>query len=96
MTLPLDGFLLEQKPVFDWNRVPLGHVSTAQRDPKTRAMKRITLELSPEAQTTLGTNVAHIDVPASFIFGMRRDGVTLDRSVTELRKIEFNHSVLKP
>ncbi len=90
-----DGFVLEHKPVFDWNHVAVGRVTTAERDPKTRTMRRLTLELTPEARASLGTDAGSIDVPASYIFGMRRDAVTLDRSLTELRKIEVLHSILK-
>ena len=93
--MPSDGFVLEQKPVFDWNHVPVGRVTGARRDPKSGAATQLTLTLSPEAKTELGTSEATLDVPASLVFGMRRDGVTLDRSIGELKRIEFFASVLK-
>lgn len=90
-----EGFVLESKPVFDWNHVPVGKVSTTRRDPKTRATTQLVLALSPEAQTQLGTKEPTIELPASFVFGMRRDAVTLDRPLSELKKIEFFSSILK-
>ncbi|HWH08966.1 MAG TPA: hypothetical protein VNX21_07180 [Candidatus Thermoplasmatota archaeon] len=90
-----DGFVLEQKPVFDWNHVPVGRVTTARRDPKTRATTQLVLTLSPEAQTQLGVPDATLEVPASLVFGVRRDAVTLDRSLSELKRIDFFASVLK-
>lgn len=90
-----DGFVLEQKPVFDWNHVPVGRVVTTRRDPKTRAATQLVLTLTPEARTQLGTEAQTVELPASLVFGMRRDSVTLDRSLSELKKIEFFSSVIK-
>jgi hypothetical protein len=90
-----EGFVLEEKPVFDWNKVPLGRVTTTRRDPKTRQATQLVLTLSPEAQHQLGTKETTLELPASFVFGMRRDGVTLDRSISELKKIEFFSSILR-
>lgn len=90
-----EGSAYDKKPVFDWNKVPVGMVTNAERDPKTRGAKRLTLELTPEARASLGTNELVIDLPMHLVFGMRRDGVTLDRSLTELKKIDFFASVLK-
>jgi hypothetical protein len=89
-----DGFVLEQKPVFDWNHVPVGKVVTTRRDPKTRAATQLVLTLTPEARTQLGAESQTVELPASLVFGMRRDSVTLDRSISELKKIEF-FSVIK-
>lgn len=83
-----DGFLFEQKPVFDWNHVPVGTVRTALRDPKTRAARQLVLTLTPEAKTRLGTQESTMEVPASIVFGVRRDGLTLDRSLSELKRFE--------
>ena len=85
-----EGFVFEQKPVFDWNHVPVGTVSTALRNPRTGATRQLVLQLSPEAQSTLGTQESTIEVPTSLVFGMRKDGVTLDRSITELKKIDIS------
>lgn len=85
-----EGFIFEQKPVFDWNHVPVGTVSTALRNPRTGATRQLVLTLSPEAQSQLGTSEATLEVPTSLVFGMRKDGVTLDRSLTELKKIELS------
>lgn len=90
-----EGFVLEQKPVFDWNHVPVGRVVTTRRDPKTRAATQLVLTLSPEARTQLGTEAQTVELPASLVFGLRRDSVTLDRSISELKKIEFFSSVIK-
>jgi hypothetical protein len=90
-----EGFVLEQKPVFDWNHVPVGRVVTTRRDPKTHAATQLVLTLSPEAQTQLGTQELTVELPASMVFGMRRDSVTLDRSISMLKKNEHFASVLK-
>ncbi|MEA3200728.1 MAG: hypothetical protein QOE90_2156 [Thermoplasmata archaeon] len=90
-----EGFVFEEKPVYDWNHVPIGTVSGAVRDPKTRAARQLVLRLSPEAQTELGTDEKTLELPASLVFGVRRDSVTLDRSLSELKKIDFFGSVLK-
>lgn len=93
--MPSEGFVLEQKPVFDWNHVPVGQVTTARRDPKTRATTQLVLTLSPEARTQLGVSSPTLEVPASLVFGVRRDGVTLDRSLSELKRFDLPASVLK-
>jgi hypothetical protein len=93
--LQSEGFVFEKKPVFDWNHVPVGTVSGAVRDPKTRAASKLLLTLSPEAQAGLGTLDTTLELPASYVFGVRRDSVTLDRSLTELKKIDLFASVLK-
>lgn len=89
-----DGFVFEQKPVFDWNRVPVGTVSGALRDPKTRAARQLVLTLSREAREELGTDEETIELPASLVFGVRRDGLTLDRSLHELRRFELPSKAL--
>lgn len=83
-----DGFLFEQKPVFDWNHVPVGTVRSALRDPKTRTARQLVLTLTPEAKTKLGVQGDALEVPASLVFGVRRDGVTLDRSLSELKRFD--------
>jgi len=90
-----EGFVFEEKPVYDWNHVPVGTVSGAVRDPKTRAARQLVLRLTPEAQTELGAEQPTVELPASFVFGVRRDSVTLDRSLSELKKIDFFASVIK-
>lgn len=90
-----EGFVFDEKPVFDWNHVQIGRVTNTRRDPKTNATRQLVLSLSPEARSELGTAEDSIELPASFVFGMRRDAVTLDRSLSELKKFEFFSSVLK-
>jgi hypothetical protein len=89
-----EGFVFEQKPVFDWNHVPVGTVSTALRNPRTGATRQLVLRLSPEAQTELGTKDGTFEVPTSLVFGMRKDGLTLDRSLGELKKIDRSSRTL--
>lgn len=89
-----EGFVFEQKPVFDWNHVPVGTVSTAVRSPKTGAARQLVLTLSPEARSELGVEDATLELPASLVFGMRKDGVTLDRSLHELKRSDLNHRAL--
>lgn len=90
-----EGFVFDRKPVYDWNHVPVGHVTQTVRDPRTNAARQLVLTLSPEARTELGASTDSIELPASLVFGMRRDQVTLDRSLTELKKIERLSSLLK-
>jgi len=90
-----EGFVFDRKPVFDWNHVPVGHVTTTVRDPRTNATRQLVLTLSPEARSELGTSTSEVELPASFVFGMRRDQVTLDRTLTELKKIETFASLLR-
>ena len=90
-----EGFVFDKKPVYDWNHVPVGHVTTTVRDPRTNATRQLVLTLSPEARSELGTSTEKIELPASLVFGMRRDQVTLDRTITELKKIEHFESLLR-
>lgn len=90
-----EGFVFDKKPVYDWNHVPVGHVAQTVRDPRTNAARQLVLTLSPEARTELGASTDRIELPASLVFGMRRDQVTLDRSLTELKKIDLLSSLLK-
>ena len=85
-----EGFVFEQKPVFDWNHVPVGTVSTTLRNPRTGATRQLVLQLSPEARSELGTEETTLEVPTSLVFGMRKDSLTLDRSLTELKKIDIS------
>lgn len=90
-----EGFVFEQKPVFDWNHVPVGTVSSALRNPKTGTAKQLVLTLTPEAKTELGLDEATMELPASLVFGMRKDGLTLDRSLSQLKRTENLPSWLK-
>ena len=90
-----EGFVFDKKPVFDWNHVPVGHVTETVRDPRTNATRQLVLTLSPEARTELGASTDSIELPASLVFGMRRDQVTLDRTIHELKKIDHFSSLLK-
>ena len=90
-----ENSIFDRKPVFDWNHVPVGTVASARRDPKTRDTRQLVLTLTPEAQAQLGVEVPTLELPASMIFGMRRDSMTLDRPLSELRKIEQLSSLLK-
>lgn len=90
-----EGFVFEKKPVFDWNHVPLGRIAETVRDPRTNATRQLVLTLSPEARTELGASSDRLELPASFVFGMRRDQVTLDRTITELKKIEHFEAIIK-
>ncbi|MHB8586165.1 MAG: hypothetical protein ACYDDF_10090 [Thermoplasmatota archaeon] len=82
----LEGFVLEEKPVFDWNREPVGTVVDMHRDPRTNAARAIVVNLTPAAQQNLGTDL--VTIPLDRVFAIRRDGVTLDRSLHELRRFE--------
>lgn len=90
-----DGFVFDKKPVYDWNHVPVGHVTETVRDPRTHATRQLVLTLSPEARTELGAAGDSIELPLSLVFGMRRDQVTLDRTLHELKKIDQFSTLLK-
>lgn len=83
------SFVLEDKVVYDWHRIPLGTVVDAERDPKTHITRSLIVNLTPEAQSRMGTNQELITIPSSYVAGIRRDGVTLDRSLRELTRIEM-------
>lgn len=93
--MPSEPSVFDKKPVFDWNHVPVGHVASAVRDPKTRDTRHIVLTLSAQARKELGTREETLELPASLVFATRRDAVTLDRSLTELRKIGQLTTLLK-
>ncbi|HVL49565.1 MAG TPA: hypothetical protein VM889_13495 [Candidatus Thermoplasmatota archaeon] len=84
----LAGFVLDDKPVFDWNHVPIGTVADIRKDPKTRSAREIIVNVSPDARRRLGLHDELLEIPISYVFGIRRDAVTLDRSVQELRRFE--------
>lgn len=81
-------FILEDKVVYDWHRVPLGTVVDARRDPKTHATTSLIVNLTPDARSRMGTSNEILAIPASYVAGIRKDAVTLDISVRELGRIE--------
>lgn len=81
----IPGFILDDKPVYDWNGAPLGVVSDLERDPKTRAARRLIVNLTPEAKHTIGTAGDSLEIPISYVFGIRKDAVSLNRSAQELK-----------
>lgn len=91
--MPSEGFVFDQKPVFDWNQVPVGTVSEARRDPKTKQTRQLIVKLNDDASGKLGTST--LEVSAGHVFGVRRDGLMLDRSLSELKKIDQFAALLK-
>lgn len=85
----------EKKPVFDWNHKPIGHVADTRRDPKTHDTRQLVLTLTPEAAQELGRKELTLELPARMVFTMRRDGVTLDRPMRELAKLDAPPTVLR-
>lgn len=83
-----EGFVLDEKPVFDWNRVPIGTVVDTRRDPRTNATRALIVNLNPQAQKNLGSGEDLVTIPLDRVFAIRRDAVTLDRSLEELRRFE--------
>lgn len=81
-----DGFVLDEKPVYDWNRVPVGTVVDTRRDARTHAALELVVNLTPEAQQNLGGAGELLTIPLSHVFAIRKDSVLLDRSLLELRK----------
>lgn len=89
------GFILEDKPVYDWNRFPIGTVSDLRRNPRTKGTRQVVVNLSAEAKTHLGTTDDLLEIPISYVCGIRQDAVSLDRSLSELRRIELLSGLIK-
>ncbi|HVL87740.1 MAG TPA: hypothetical protein VM681_07040 [Candidatus Thermoplasmatota archaeon] len=72
--------------VIDWNNFQVGTVKEDARDPKTRELRGLVVALTEDARSRTGTSEQTLIIPASYIYGVRRDQVTLDRSFDEIRK----------
>lgn len=83
-----EGFVLDEKPVFDWNRVPVGTVIDTRRDARTHAAVGLVVNLTPEAQQNIGGGEELLTIPISHVFAIRKDSVLLDRSLHELRRAD--------
>lgn len=75
-----------ERVVFDWNNMAIGIVKAEKRDPRTREVRELVVNLNDAAKNLAGSTEAVVTIPASFIFGLRRDQVTLDRSFDEIFK----------
>lgn len=75
---------LETKPVFDWDREPLGTIVGSELDPKTRDPTSLIIGLSDDAREQLGTEKDTISLPFDYVFGIRRDEVRLNRGLSDL------------
>ncbi len=82
------GFVLSDKPVFDWNQNPVGKVADVGRDPKTQAAESLVVNLGDEDVDAGEVQEEVLTIPIKYVFGIRRDSVTLDRSIEELLRIE--------
>lgn len=74
------------KTVVDWNHRPVGHVAREQRDPRTKTVRSLVIHLTGEAQRALHAEHRELVIPVQFVFGVRRDEVTLDRPLETLRQ----------
>lgn len=77
---------LREKLVLDWNNFAVGKIREARVDPKTKTVRSLVINLSPEAQNRL--KAPSLVIPVDYVFGIRRGEVTLDRSFEEIRRIE--------
>lgn len=75
---------LETKPVFDWNRQPLGTVLGSEVDPRTHDATSLIIGLTEDAQEQMGTDQSTISIPFDLVFGIRRDEVRLNRDIGSL------------
>ena len=75
---------LEHKPVYDSNHLPLGTITGAAVDPKTRDPTELIIRLHPQARQSLRSEDNTLSLPFDLVFGIRRDEVTLSRSLPEL------------
>lgn len=82
------GFVLEEKPVVDWNNMSIGTVLDIRKDPRTHEARDLVVNLSPEAQDRLGVRDDLLTIPIDHVFGIRRDRVQLNRSLQELARVE--------
>lgn len=84
----VNGFMLHDKPVLDWNQNPVGTVEDVTRDPATKAAEDLIVSLSSEASDELREDDEKLEIPLSYVFGIRRESVTLDRSLEEIGRME--------
>jgi len=78
---------LREKLVCDWNNFAIGRIHEAKVDPKTKAIRSLVISLSPEAHQRM-PGAANLVIPVDYVFGVRREQVTLDRSFDEIRRLE--------
>jgi len=83
------GFILEEKPVVDWNNHAVGTVLDIRKDPRTHDARQLVVNLTQEAQDLLGVQDELITIPIDHVFGIRRDRVQLNRSLQELARQEL-------
>lgn len=84
----VDGFVLHDKPVLDWNQNQVGTVDEVTRDPATEAAEELVVSLTSEARSEMAEAEEQLEIPLSYVFGIRRDSVTLDRSLDEISRME--------
>jgi sporulation protein YlmC with PRC-barrel domain len=84
---------LREKVVLDWNNFAIGKIREARVDPKTKSVRSLVISLSAEAQHRM-PGAPHLTIPVDYVFGVRREQVTLDRSFDEIRRMEAQASVL--
>lgn len=77
---------LREKLVFDWNNFAVGSIREAKMDPKTKTVRSLVINLSPEAQVRV--KAPSMIIPVDYVFGIRRGEVTLDRSFEEIGRME--------
>lgn len=72
------------RPVYDWNRAPLGVVV---HEPRPDAAPRaLVVSLHPEVRTRLGIEADVLEVPLRYVFSIRRDAITLSESIAVLTR----------
>lgn len=72
------------KPVFDWDRLPLGTILGSEVDPRTHDPTSLIIGLTEDAQARLGTERSTISLPFEYVLGIRRDEVRLNRGLRDL------------
>jgi hypothetical protein len=72
-----------EKVVLDGQGVRIGHLRHVVADARTREPRTLLVALTPEARAMVGA-LQTVAVPARFVWGVRRDQVTLDRSLEEI------------
>ncbi|MBI4394157.1 MAG: hypothetical protein HY556_10245 [Euryarchaeota archaeon] len=85
-------FGFDARVVKDWNNEEVGRIVSTEVDPSTRTVKSLVIGLSADAKGKLGANEAVVTVPMNMVYGIRRNEVMLDRSVSELKRIDLVQS----
>ena len=81
------GSIYDARPVYDWNNFELGKVTGARMDSNS-SIRELIVDLNDDARQKLGARDQKLEIPMDFVHGVRRDEVTLDRSLAEIARLQ--------